>query len=124
MGERKVLRAPVTEQMLAVHVGSGTLRVLATPAVCALFEQAASALAQALVPAGQTTVGVSLCVDHLAPTPLGGQVAVTAELVSHEGRAFQFRLLAEDGAGVVAKGTHTRAAVDSARFQAKAEKRA
>ncbi len=123
MAEQKVLHVEVTEDMLACNVGSGLLRVLATPTLCALFEQAASQLAQTLVDEGQTTVGASLQIDHLAPTPLGGHVTVTAELVKHEGRKFAFNLHAEDAAGEIAKGTHSRVAVGSERFQEKADAR-
>lgn len=121
MTEKVTITQKVTEEMLAVNVGSGSLRVLATPAVCALFEKAAAQLAQQFLPEGQTTVGSFIRVEHTAPTPLGMQVTVTAELTAHEGRNFLFQLTAEDDAGVCATGTHRRIAVGSERFQQKAD---
>lgn len=113
----------VQESMLAVNIGSGTLRVLATPVVAALFENAALQLAATYLTNAETTVGSSITVEHLAPTPLGGTVTVTAHLKAHEGRFFSFELLATDAKGIIAKGVHQRVTVMSARFQQKAEER-
>lgn len=113
----------VTENMLAETVGSGTLAVLATPAVSAMFEGAAAELAQQHVPAGCTTVGAEITVRHTAPTLCGAVVTVEAELVAQDGRTFTFRLSARDEAGPVASGKHTRVSVFPERFMEKAEQR-
>ena len=117
------LKKIVEESMLAVTVGSGTLKVLATPVLAALFEHAALQLAAGYLTEGQTTVGVALNVEHQAPTPLGATVTVTAKLLAHTGRNFEFSLAASDGAGVIATGSHRRVAVAAVRFQEKAEGR-
>ncbi|MCH4238823.1 MAG: dihydrolipoamide acyltransferase [Oscillospiraceae bacterium] len=121
MIEKVVLKQKVTEDMLAVNVGSGSLRVLATPVICTLFEKASAQLAQKFLPADQTTVGSAISVEHAAPTPLGMTITVTADLTAHEGRTFSFELMAQDEQGVCASGTHTRVAVGSERFQQKAD---
>ena len=113
----------VTEEMLAEHVGSGSLPVLATPVVAAFFEGAAAELAQGFLPEGITTVGTEITVRHTAPTPCGAAVTVKAELTGQDGRTFTFRLSAEDEAGPVASGEHTRVSVRSGRFVEKAEQR-
>lgn len=118
-----VVKKIVQEPMLALNIGSGTLRVLATPVVAALFENAAMQLAATYLTNGETTVGSSINVEHVAPTPLGGTVTVTAHLTAHEGRFFTFELLATDERGTIAKGVHQRVTVISARFQQKAEER-
>ena len=117
----KTLTQTVTEDMLAVRVGSGTLRVLGTPVLARLYEQAAQLLAGTYCEAGTTTVGCSLSLSHDAPTPLGMEFTVTATLVKHEGRIFEFDLEATDAKGVISRGKHTRAAVFSDKFQAKAD---
>lgn len=113
----------VTEQMLAEKVGSGSLPVLATPVVAALFEGAAAELARQYVPEGCTTVGTEITVRHTAPTPCGASVTVEAELTVQDGRTFSFRLAARDEAGPVASGEHTRVSVKAERFVEKAEQR-
>ena len=46
VGDKLTITKVVTEDMSAFNVGSGSLRVLATPMVVALMENAASKLAQ------------------------------------------------------------------------------
>lgn len=124
MKETKLTREyTVTEEMLAVNVGSGSVRVLATPMVTAFFEGTAAALAQADLEDIYTTVGSKITVEHLNPTPLGGKVTVTAELTETEGRFYRFRLEAFDDAGLIATGTHERVSVKKESFAAKAESR-
>lgn len=108
----------------ALAMGSGTLKVFATPAMLALMEKAAwQAVAPHLQP-GQGTVGTALNVEHTAPTPLGLTVTCEAELVAVEGRKLTFKVAAWDEAGPIGQGTHQRFIVDDAKFQAKADKKA
>lgn len=110
----------VTEEMLASSVGSGTLPVLATPAVAALMEQAAWKLVQPSLPDGITTVGTFLQVEHLRPSGVGAQVEVTAVLTEVSQRQYAFSITAADAQGVLAKAGHRRATVKSQRFLEKA----
>lgn len=119
----RTLRATVTEDLLAVRVGSGTLRVLGTPVLARLYEQAAQELAGLYCDVGMTTVGTALSLSHDAPTPCGMDFSVTVTLVGHEGRVFTFALEAADATGLISKGTHTRVAVPAEKFQAKADGR-
>lgn len=91
--------------------------MLATPRLIGLMEQASRDAVQPYLPEGQDTVGVEVNVRHLAPTPLGGRVTATAELVSVEGNRLTFRVEARDDVEQVAQGTHVRAIVDLDRFQ-------
>ncbi len=113
----------VTEEMLAKHVGSGSLPVLATPVVAALFEGTAAEMAQAFLPEGVTTVGTEITVRHTAPTPCGAKLTVEAELTERTDRTFRFRLSAVDEAGQVASGEHERVSVKAERFVEKAQAR-
>jgi fluoroacetyl-CoA thioesterase len=110
----------VTEEMLAERVGSGSLPVLATPVVAALFEGAAAEIAQGFLAEGLTTVGTEITVHHTAPTPCGAKITVEAELTEQTDRVFRFRLTASDEAGPIADGTHERVSVKSERFTEKA----
>lgn len=124
MKETKLTREyTVTEEMLAVNVGSGSVRVLATPMVAAFFEGTAAALAQTELEDIYTTVGSKITVEHLCPTALGCKVTVTAELTEVNGRTFRFTLEAHDNAGLIATGTHERVSVKKESFAAKAEAR-
>ena len=111
--------AIVTPEMLACHVGSGSLPVLATPMVAALLEQSACLLAQKYLDEGITSVGTKLSLSHDAPSPEGAHITATATLVAQEGRVFRFTLEARDDAGVIATGTHERVSVKAATFPEK-----
>lgn len=124
MKETKLSREyTVTEEMLATSVGSGSVRVLATPMVAAFFEGTAAELAQSYLDDECTTVGSKITVEHLCPTALGCKVTVNAELTEVNGRVYRFKLEAYDNAGLIATGTHERVSVKKESFAAKAEAR-
>lgn len=112
----------VDEENLAVTMGSGSLMVLATPAVIALMENAAAHLADDILDNEEmTTVGTMISIEHTSPTPIGADVTATAVLTKIESRMFYFDVFAEDKRGEIAHGTHTRVSVKADKFQAKAD---
>ena len=112
----------VGEENLASSMGSGSLRVLATPAVVALMENAAASLAQEVLGNGAlTTVGTMISIEHVSPTPVGAEVTATATLLEQDGRTFRFEVRASDKKGEIARGTHTRVSVKAEKFQQKAD---
>lgn len=119
-GVKLTLEKEVTSSMTAKAMGSGTLDVLATPAMIALIEETAwKSVAKELEP-GQGTVGISLNVEHLAPTPLGMTVKCETTLVNIDGRKLTFEVAAYDESGLIGKGTHERFIITEDKFQAKA----
>ncbi len=120
-GMTNKVTAKVDEEKLAVNVGSGTLRVLATPAVAALMEKAACELVQPYLPEGITTVGTMISIDHISATPFGAEITAEAKLVDIADRKFTFELTSYDNAGVIAKGRHERFSVKAERFMEKTE---
>lgn len=113
----------VTEDKLAVTVGSGDLKVLATPMVVALMENAAAELAAQGLEEGITTVGTEISINHTSPTPAGALVWAKATLVESDGRNFKFEVEAYDKKNTVAKGTHSRVSVKADKFQIKADEK-
>jgi predicted thioesterase len=109
----------VTEELTAKHVGSGRLRVFSTPSMVALMELTATELVQPLLPEGDTTVGVEVCLKHLAASPLGATITAKVEVTGLEGRFIDFRAEIFDAKGKVGEGTHRRAKIHAARFLAK-----
>ena len=110
----------VAEQHTAQHLGSGSVRVLATPHMVLLMEQASVAAVDHLLPDGYCTVGAHLDVSHLAPTPQGFEVRAIAELIQVDGRRLTFRVQvfeAPFGEGqLVGDGIHQRAIINLKRF--------
>lgn len=114
----------VEEENLACAMGSGSLMVLATPAVVAMMENAAAQLAQNELDNDElTTVGTNISINHISPTPLGASVTATAVLTSSDGRTFEFEVFARDEAGEIAVGTHKRVSVKAEKFQMKADEK-
>ena len=110
----------VADEDTAPALRSGDVPVLATPRVIALCEEATLAAVLDHVPAGQTTVGMRIQVDHLAPTSVGTQVAAEATLEKVEGRRLTFTVTVNDPCGLVAAGKVTRVVVETERFLDKA----
>ncbi len=106
----------VEDQHTAVHLGSGGVKVLATPIMVALMEAAARNLADPTLKPGHMTVGTALTVKHLAATPMGMRVTARAELVRVRGRWLDFHLEVFDEREKVGEGDHTRAIVNLRRF--------
>jgi predicted thioesterase len=108
----------------APHVGSGKIKVLATPVMVSLMEEAALNAVEGLLPPGHQTVGTRLDISHVAATPVGLNVIARAELVKLDGRRLTFRVWADDERDRIGEGTHERIIVDVARFDARAQEKA
>lgn len=106
----------VSASQTAEVMGSGDMPVLATPALVALMENAAMMAVRPLLEEGETTVGGSINVQHLKPSPVGAEVEATATLVQHEGRKFVFSIEARQGEVLVGTAEHVRFSVNRDRF--------
>jgi predicted thioesterase len=106
----------VGEQHTAPRVGSGRIRVLATPVMINLIEAAALAAVEQSLPEEHQSLGTRLDISHIAATPVGMRVRATAEVVRVEGRTVHFRVRAEDERELIGEGTHERVVVNLARF--------
>ncbi len=113
----------VDQEMTARSVGSGDTDVLATPVIVRLVEQAALIALRGWLPPELTTVGTSVQMTHAAPTAVRGLIDVSVWLEPGTDRTLQFGFEADDGMGVVARGTHERVIVDRATFLERAESR-
>ena len=94
--------------------------VLATPRVVALCEEAAVKVLDGRLDAGETTVGMQVQLDHLAPTAVGHRVAAEATIERVTGRRITFTVSVNDERGLIAVGRVTRVIVDIERFLDKA----
>ena len=90
--------------------------VLATPRVVALAEEAACNAVAGHLGRKETSVGMRVQLDHLAPSSVGSHVRAEATLEHCEGRRLVFKVSIEDERGLVAAGKVTRVVVDRERF--------
>lgn len=100
----------------ALEVGSGDLRVYATPCLAAMMEGAACACLEGLLPEDQTSVGISIDLRHTAATPVGMAVSARAVLTAVEGKKLTFEITASDETGEIGAATHERVIVNTERF--------
>src|SRR3954453_16503152 len=106
----------VGEEHTAPRIGSGRVRVLATPGMINLMEAGALDAAENLIPGGPQVLGTRLDVRHIVATPVGMRVRATAKLISVDGRTLEFRVEAHDEKDLIGDGSHTRLVVNVARF--------
>ena len=100
----------------AHHVGSGKIKVLATPVMIMLIEEAALSAVEEYLTPGLQTVGTQLNVSHIAATPVGMRVVAHAEVVEVVGRKLVFNVWVDDESERIGEGTHERVIVDLERF--------
>ncbi|MGD2252231.1 MAG: thioesterase family protein [Anaerolineales bacterium] len=111
----------VTPDLTAPHLGSGTLRVYATPAMSMLIEDTCRRLVDPLLAEGETTVGVAMELRHLAPTPVGGKVHLRVEVSVVEGNIITFQARLWDDVEPIGEAEHKRAVIQVERFLARVQ---
>lgn len=111
--------AAVDETNTAAAMGSGSLKVFATPAMVALMEAAACNCLADFLDEGETTVGTALDIKHISATPVNMNVTAEAILTEVNGREFTFEIKAFDECGEIGSGTHKRFLVFAEKFTAK-----
>ena len=115
------LEQTVTDELCADRIGSGLVKVFATPMMIALIERTCNESVTPLLDPGQGTVGTRIDVSHCAATPVGMRVWCDSELVEVDRRRLLFSVRAYDQCGLIGEGTHERFIIDSDRFQQKTE---
>jgi predicted thioesterase len=114
-----------TAAVLSVSDALAFPEVFATSRMIALMEVAAASCLVPLLEEGELSVGVTVDVRHLAPTPVGATVTATARFLERvDGKLYRFEVVAADGGGEIGRGTHDRAIVKSARLLERAARRA
>jgi fluoroacetyl-CoA thioesterase len=120
-GRTATLEFVVTGADTAATLGSGDLPVLGTPRLLAWCEAATCATVAGSLSAAQTSVGTRVSLEHLAASPVGQRVSVTATVVYVDGRLVRLEVVAtsaHDGT-VLGHGEVTRVVVDRQRFMSR-----
>ena len=118
LGRTATRELVVSEADTAVAVGSGSLPVLGTPVLLAWCEAATCAALD--LPEGQTSVGTRVALEHLAASPVGATVTVTATVAYVDRRLLRFAVEARQtspgAVKLIGSGEVTRVVVDAERF--------
>jgi fluoroacetyl-CoA thioesterase len=117
VGQQANVTRQVTEADTAETLGTGDLPVLATSQLLSWAEEASCAAVADVLADGTTTVGSRVELQHLAPSPVGELVTVTATVQYVDGKLLRFDVVAAHGdERIVASGAITRVVVDATRF--------
>ncbi len=126
-GATHSLKSRVTPQMaasiFATRPGENYPPVLGTPHLIGELERVCADMLVPLLTAGKVSVGVSVSVEHTAPTPVGAEINSHARFIQQAGKLFWFEVWTEDPAGSVGRGKHARAIVDLAAIESRAGQR-
>jgi predicted thioesterase len=111
----------VSDDDTAAAVGSGSLPVLGTPRLLAWMEAATCAALEPTLTDGSTSVGTRVSLEHLAASPVGQEVEVTASVTHVDGRLHRFTVSARHVGGsadgkAIGSAEVTRVVVDAERF--------
>ena len=115
-GLRGTASTTVTPEKTAAACGSGSLPVFGTPFLLALMEEATCNAVFGALEDGQSTVGVSMDIQHSAPSPVGMKVRAEARLTEVNGKMLTFSVTAYDQAGEIGSGTIRRCIIRSEPF--------
>lgn len=91
------------------------MRVYSTPSMVGDVEYASLRLIQEHLDEGESSLGIRIALDHLAPTPLGEWVEVHLEVKSVEGRKVGLEAEVRDALDLVGRGEHVRFVIDVAK---------
>jgi fluoroacetyl-CoA thioesterase len=113
----------VGEEHTAPSIGSGKVRVLATPVMINLIEAASLKAIEHLLDPGYQSLGTHLDVHHVAATPVGMKARATAVVTNADGRTVTFKVEAHDEKDLIGHGSHQRVVVNVAKFDARVQKK-
>lgn len=121
VGGTSTLRFTVTDGDTAPALGSGSLPVLGTPRLLAWCEAATCAVVDPRLEDTRTSVVTRVSLEHLAASPVGAEIEVTATLAYVDGRLLRFDVAAHQVTvgseeQVVGHGEVMRVVVDRDRF--------
>jgi fluoroacetyl-CoA thioesterase len=95
--------------------------VFGTPFLGGLFEGVSAELMAPHLGAGETSVGISMNLQHTAPTPLGMEVRAVTEVTQVEGRKITFKLEAFDEKEKIGEAVHERFIINLDKFNQRLE---
>jgi fluoroacetyl-CoA thioesterase len=116
IGTKGTFEKIATDADLASVLNPALASVLSTPTMIGMMELAAINALSAYVDPGESSVGMSIEVQHVAATPPGHRVRAEAEVTKAEGRRLEFKVRAFDEAEEIGSGVHRRAVIDSSKF--------
>lgn len=98
-------------------------RVLATGYMIGLIEWTCIKAVRGHLDDGEQSLGVHVNLSHEAPSPIGSCVTIDVKLIELDGRSMVWEVHSYDEVATICKGTHGRAVINRAKFDARLEGR-
>jgi predicted thioesterase len=114
----------VTREMTVAHFHDEMPEVFGTPIMIFYMEVTASDAIVPHLPEGWVSVGVLVNVKHLAATPVGMKVKLSARVVEVSQNTITFAVEAHDEVEKIGEGIHVRAPVEMSRFLKRVQRKA
>jgi fluoroacetyl-CoA thioesterase len=125
IGAKGVYRLRVTPAHLANQFKDAILPpVFATPMMVTAMENAALNAIRGYLDPGESAVGTTVDIRHLAATPVGHEITAEAQVTRVDGRRVFFDVSAHDEVEPIGSGTHERMVVNVARLEKKLQAKA
>jgi predicted thioesterase len=115
-GLSKEMAFTIEEKHAASHIGSGSVRVLATPSMILFIEITARTMIEEYLPETHTSVGTLVNVRHLAASPVGSTVRTEVFIEDVKENKITLGVSVWEGEKKVGEGTHERFVVERERF--------
>lgn len=119
IGMKLTITETVTPEKTAKAVGSGELKVYATPSMITLMEKTSATLVKDSLNEGEGTVGTLVNINHTSATPVGMTITCESELVEIDRKRLVFKVVAYDDKGQIGEGTHERFIINNEKFLSK-----
>ncbi|MBR1626892.1 MAG: thioesterase family protein [Bacteroidales bacterium] len=103
----------------AIAMGSGDVRVLATPKLLALMEEVSSNSIRKYLPEGYTSVGVEMHIHHLKSSKIGEQISIDSDFLKQEERKLYFHVIVTSKGEKIGEGDCNRFIVNKTKFENK-----
>lgn len=116
LGMKGTHRSLVTEADTAHAVGNTGVHVLATPQLILFCEMASYNAIAGVLDDKTASVGIHVDIHHLAATPVGEEVEITATLTEIDRRRHVFEIIGHDERNQIVRGIHERFLVDLDEF--------
>ena len=121
-GMNDVLTMEVTKNMLAQTTGSADIAVLSTSMLINTIETLCSKmLKENLLDENLTSVGATINVKHISPTPDGMSIKAKATVLSVDRNKVIFKAEVWDQNDLICTGIHNRIIVDREEFENQAK---
>ena len=117
IGRKYQSQTRVEEWMTAEKAGNKGVDVLSTPMLLQLIEDAAVQCLAPVLETDEVSLGASVDLTHLAPTPVGFIIRTEVEVIAIDGRRVNFAFSSFDEREKIAEGMHERYIIDKMRFR-------